>query len=103
MDFLGWMAIAGGLLLLMALSSAYISRLPISTSAIYLLVGIAISPLGFDLLRINVIESKVWFEHLTEVAVIISLFIGGLKLRLPLLNPAWSAAAPSSAATCRMR
>jgi NhaP-type Na+/H+ or K+/H+ antiporter len=92
MDFLGWMAVAGGLLLLMALSSAYISRLPISTSAIYLLVGIAISPLGFDLLQINVIESKVWFEHLTEVAVIISLFIGGLKLRLPLLNPSWFAA-----------
>ncbi|MDQ4122475.1 MAG: sodium:proton antiporter [Acidobacteriota bacterium] len=92
MDFLGWMAIAGGLLLLMALSSAYISRLPISTSAIYLLVGIALSPLGFDLLRINVIESRVWLEHLTEVAVIISLFIGGLKLRLPFLDPAWSAA-----------
>lgn len=92
MDFLGWMAAAGGLLLLMALSSAYISRLPVSTSAIYLLVGLAISPIGFDLVRINVIESKVWFEHLTEIAVIISLFVGGLKLRLPLNNPAWYAA-----------
>lgn len=92
MDFLGWTAIAGGLLLLMALSSAYISRLPISTSAIYLFVGIALSPIGFGLLRINVIESKVWFEHLTTVAVTVSLFIGGLKLRLPLLDPAWSAA-----------
>jgi NhaP-type Na+/H+ or K+/H+ antiporter len=92
MDFLGWMAAAGGLLLLMALSSAYISRLPISTSAIYLVVGLAISPLGFDLVRINVIESKVWLEHLTEIAVIISLFVGGLKLRLPLKNPAWYAA-----------
>lgn len=92
MDFLSWMAIAGGLLLLMALSSAYISRLPVSTSAIYLLVGIALSPIGFNLLRINVIESKDWFEHLTTVAVTVSLFIGGLKLRLPLLDPAWSAA-----------
>jgi sodium/hydrogen antiporter len=92
MDFLNWMAVAGGLLLLMALSSAYINRLPISTSAIYLLVGGIISPLGLGLLSINVVESKVWFEHLTEVAVIISLFIGGLKLRLPLKNPAWLAA-----------
>jgi sodium/hydrogen antiporter len=92
MDFLGWMGLVGGLLLLMALSSAYIERLPISTSAIYLAVGLAISSAGFGFVQIDVIESKVWFEHLTEIAVIVSLFVGGLKLRLPLSNPAWRAA-----------
>jgi sodium/hydrogen antiporter len=92
MTFLGWMALAGGLLLLMALSSAYLRNLPISTSAIYLALGLAIGPLGFDWLRIDLREEARWFERLTEVAVIVALFVGGLKLRLPLRDPAWIAA-----------
>src|SRR5688572_4429705 len=92
MDFLGWMALAGGLLLLMALSSAYLRNLPISTSAIYLALGLAIGPLGFDWLRIDLRNEVRWFERLTEVAVIVALFVGGLKLRLPLRDPAWIAA-----------
>src|SRR5919112_6240787 len=92
MDFLGWMALAGGLLLLMALPSAYLRNLPISTSAIYLALGIAIGPLGFDWLRINLNQEVGWFERLTEIAVIVALFVGGLKLRPPLKDPAWIAA-----------
>ena len=92
MSFLGWMALAGALLLLMALSSAYLRNLPISTSAIYLALGLAIGPLGFDWLRIDLRNEVRWFERLTEVAVIVALFVGGLKLRLPLRDPAWIAA-----------
>jgi sodium/hydrogen antiporter len=103
MNFLGWMALAGGLLLLMALSSAYLRNLPISTSAIYLALGVAIGPLGFGWLRIDLGQEVRWFERLTEVAVIVALFVGGLKLRLPLKDPAWIAArrlgAPSMLAT----
>lgn len=92
MEFLGWMALAGVLFLLIALLSAYIRNLPITTSVIYLIVGLLVSPLVFGLIKIDVIESSKWFEYLTEIAVIISLFIGGLKLRLPPFNPAWYAA-----------
>ncbi len=92
MSFLTWMGLVGALLLLMALSSAYLRRLPITTSAIYLALGVLISPVALDLIDINFVEWRVWFEHLTEIAVIVSLFIGGLKLRLPLRNPVWSAA-----------
>lgn len=92
MSFHGWMALAGVLLLLITLLSAYIKSSPVTTSVIYLFIGIALSPLGFDLITIDVIESKVWLEYLTEFAVIVSLFIGGLKLRLPPLNRAWFAA-----------
>jgi NhaP-type Na+/H+ or K+/H+ antiporter len=86
------MALAGALLLLMALSSAYLRNLPISTSAIYLALGLAIGPLGFDWLRIDLRDEVRWFERLTEVAVIVALFVGGLRLRLPLRDPAWIAA-----------
>jgi sodium/hydrogen antiporter len=92
MSFLGWMALAGGVLLLMALSSAYIRNLPVSTSAIYLAIGAAIGPLGAGWLQIDLRAEVLWLERLTEVAVIVALFVGGLKLRLPLRDPAWDAA-----------
>lgn len=92
MDFHSWMAVCGFLLLFMALSSAYLRRLPVSASAIYLFAGLLFSPLALGLIKIDLIQSRTWFEYLTEVAVISSLFIGGLKLRLPLKNPAWRAA-----------
>ena len=92
MSPLGWIALAGALLLLMALSSAFLRRLPISTSAIYLAFGLAIGPLGFAIVRVDVRESFGWLEPLTEVAVVISLFVGGLKLRLPFRDGAWRAA-----------
>lgn len=92
MAFHSWIALVGALLLLMALSSAFLRRLPISSSAIYLGVGVALSPVGLGLLRFDVASSSMWLERLAEVAVIVSLFVGGLRLRLPLRDPAWRAA-----------
>lgn len=92
MSFFGWMALAGGLLLFMALSSPWVRRFPVSTSIIYLAFGLAIGPFGLQLMRIDVRESFGWLEPMTEVAVVISLFVGGLKLRLPLRSDAWRAA-----------
>src|SRR5918997_2049881 len=91
MTFLGWMTLVGGLLLLMALSSAYLRYLPITTSGIYLALGLAIGPVGFGWLEIDLRDEVGWFERLTEVSVIVALFVGGLKLRLPLRDPAWIA------------
>lgn len=92
MSFSAWMALGGALLLTMALSSALIQRLPVSTAAIYLGVGCALGPWGFGVLRIDLSDSAPWIERLTEIAVILSLFIGGLRLRLPLRHLAWRAA-----------
>lgn len=92
MSLIGWMAVGGALLLTMALSSALIQRLPVSTAAIYLGVGCVLGPWGFDLLRIEMVDGAAWIERLTEIAVILSLFIGGLRLRLPLQHLAWRAA-----------
>lgn len=92
MTFAGWMTVVGALLLTMALSSAFLRHLPISTSAIYLAAGIVLGPLVFGLVRLDIGASVGWFERLTEIAVIVSLFVGGLRLRLPLRDPAWRAA-----------
>lgn len=86
------MTVTGLLLLFMALSSAHVQRLPVSTSFIYLVVGLVVGPAGFNVLRIDVDEQRQWFETLTEVALIVSLFVGGLKLRLPLNHSSWRTA-----------
>ncbi|MGZ5433892.1 MAG: cation:proton antiporter [Thermoanaerobaculia bacterium] len=92
MSFLGWMALAGVLFLLMALSSAHLRRVPVSTSAIYLAIGAVLGPFGFAFVDIDIAASVPWFERLAEIAVIVSLFVGGLRLRLPIGDPAWRAA-----------
>ncbi|MEO7962466.1 MAG: cation:proton antiporter, partial [Gemmatimonadaceae bacterium] len=92
MSFLAWMSLTGALLLLMALSSAYVRRLPISTSIIYLALGVALGPGWSNTVALNLPQASSWVERATEIGVIISLFVGGLKLRLPFADPAWTAA-----------
>ncbi len=66
--------------------------MPVTTSAMCLVLGVAIGPMGLDVLKLDISDSSVWMEHLTEVAVVFSLFVSGLKLRLPLNNRAWRVA-----------
>ncbi len=92
MGFSGWMALGGAVLLAVGLSSGVLRRLPISSAIVYLAVGLALGPLGFGWLNIEVRRATPWLERLTEVAVVVSLFIGGLRLRAPLWAPPWRAA-----------
>jgi NhaP-type Na+/H+ or K+/H+ antiporter len=92
MNFPSWIALLGSLLLIMALLVAYLRRMPFTSSSIYLALGLAVGPGGLGLVAIDFIRERIVIEHLTTVAVIISLFVVGLKLRLPLSDPAWSAA-----------
>lgn len=92
MSFIAGMAIVGLLALTVALGSAYLRHLPLTTAAIYLAVGLALGPVGLGWLRVDLVAAAPWLERVTEVAVIVSLFVGGLTLRLPLRDPAWRAA-----------
>jgi NhaP-type Na+/H+ or K+/H+ antiporter len=91
-SFLTWTALASGLLLVMALASSYLRNLPITTSALYLGFGLAIGPAGFDLVALDLLAVAPYAERITELAVVVALFVGGLKLRLPVRHPAWYAA-----------
>lgn len=91
LDFRQFMALAGVLLLAMALSSAQLRRLPVSTAVIYLTLGLLLSPLALDWVRLDVRSDARWLERTTEIALIISLFVGGLRLRQPIAAPPWSA------------
>ncbi len=92
MSFLHWMAVLGSILLILTLASAYLRWLPVTTSTLYLAFGLAIGPLGLGLWKMNFIEVADWLEHLTEIAVLFSLFSGGMKLRLGFADPAWRSA-----------
>ncbi len=92
MSFLEWTALTSGVLLLMALASSYVRDLPITTSAVYLALGFVMGPVGLGMLSLDVIAGAVYVERITEVAVIVALFVGGLKLRLSWRDPAWYAA-----------
>lgn len=84
-----WYVIVGGVFVLMALSSSLLKRLPLSTSLLYLVVGVAIGPAGLGLLRLDPIGQADLLERLSEVAVLISLFTAGLKLRARLRDRIW--------------
>lgn len=86
------MTLAGALLLVMGFAPALLSRLRISTSVVYLALGVALGPLGTGWLDLEVVSATPWLERVTEVAVIVSLFVGGLRLRLPFRAPEWRAA-----------
>jgi sodium/hydrogen antiporter len=84
-----WFVLVGVLFIAMALTSSAIARLPLTTSMLYLGVGLALGPLGLAILNVNIIAHSSFLERITEVAVIVSLFTAGLKLRLPLSHPRW--------------
>ncbi|UGB38113.1 cation:proton antiporter [Frateuria soli] len=83
MGFLGWMATGGALLMVVTLAAGWIRPLPLTQFALYLGVGVAVGPWGLYLVGVNFLADASWLQRLTEVALIISLFAGGLKLRVP--------------------
>ncbi|MDR6959358.1 sodium:proton antiporter [Pseudomonas brassicacearum] len=92
MIFTVWVAVLGAVLLTLALTSSYLRWMPVTTSAMCLVLGAVIGPAGLGLLKLDLGDSSVWMEHLTEVAVVFSLFVSGLKLRLPLKDRTWRVA-----------
>jgi len=81
--------VVGLLLVVMALSAALLKRLPLTTSILYLGVGLLLGPFASGMVRLDLVERASLLERFTEVAVIISLFTAGLKLRLPFSDEGW--------------
>ncbi len=84
-----WFLIIGAILVLMAFAGPLVQRLPVSAAIIYLAVGWAIGPAGVGLLAIDPAQHGAVVEVLAEIAVLVSLFAVGLKLRVPLTHRTW--------------
>jgi NhaP-type Na+/H+ or K+/H+ antiporter len=81
--------VVGAVFIVMALSGSVLKRLPLSTSMLYLAAGVLIGPHALNLIHFDPIMEAAIVERITEVAVIVSLFTAGLKLRVPLRDPLW--------------
>ena len=84
-----WSLIVGVLLVLMALAGSVLKRLPLSTAMLYLLVGLAVSPLLLHLVApVPRLHAPV-LEKIAEGVVLLSLFTAGLKLSAGLRDRRW--------------
>lgn len=84
-----WFLVIGAVLLFMALTTAPIKRLPLSTAIVYLSIGMLLGPTFTDQFHFNPLEHSALLEVVTEVAVLISLFGAGLKLAAPVGHRVW--------------
>ncbi len=84
-----WLLLCGLVLVGIALTGSYVKRLPLSGAIIYVAIGLALGQHGFKLINPRLPEDAALIERVTELAIIISLFGAGLKLRIPLRNIRW--------------
>jgi NhaP-type Na+/H+ or K+/H+ antiporter len=78
-----WFVVVGALLLGMGVTTSYIKRLPLTTAMVYFVVGYLMDPAGVSFAALDPVAHPERLERITEVAVIVSLFTAGLKLRAP--------------------
>ena len=84
-----WFLLAGALLILMALLGSAVDKLPLSPGLIYLLIGVVLGPGGLGVISFDPLDHPADFRFICEVAVLVSLFTVGLKLRVSLNDPLW--------------
>ncbi|MFL5813986.1 MAG: cation:proton antiporter, partial [Bdellovibrionia bacterium] len=84
-----WYICIGLLLIIMTMITASLEHLPLTAAILYLCFGIVLGPSIVGLIHLNFLAQTDILVRLTEVAVIVSLFTAGLKLRLPLSAREW--------------
>ena len=86
-----YFVIVGAVLLLMAVSGSLLQRLPLTTGLVYMAIGIGLGPQATGIIKVDFAGQPALVEHIAEIAVLISLFTAGLKLRLPFADARWRA------------
>lgn len=89
MTFTLWFVIVGLLLVTIAIARPTITRLPLSTPLLYLAIGIVLGPQVIGFIDLDPFGDAGLIERVTEIAVVVSLFTAGLKLRVPLRDRLW--------------
>lgn len=84
-----WFMLVGGLLLVMGLTHTILKRSPVTSSIIYLAVGIIVGPTVLNLFHFNPLKESALLEILTETVVLISLFSAGVKMPTPFSFARW--------------
>ncbi|NYH16604.1 cation:proton antiporter [Paraburkholderia bryophila] len=85
-----WFLIVGAVLVFMGVAATTLQRLPVSAAMFYLLTGYLLGPPGFDLLRLDMVADAHVLRVVTEIALLVSLFAIGLRLRLGVFDKLWT-------------
>lgn len=78
-----WFVAIGTLLILMGTRPPVLQRLNLTPSMVYLSVGVLLGPSIFGVFHFNPLKQAHLLEVLTELAVLLSLFIAGTKMPVP--------------------
>ena len=88
-DHVLWFVAVGLLTASMGALGALLKRVWLSAPQVQLLAGVALGPLGLGLISLTWVGDATLLEALSEVAVIISLYAAGMKMRLPARDRRW--------------
>ncbi len=76
-----WFIVIGAILIMMVLLDSVVDRLPLSSGLIYLVIGLLLGPGALGWLKLHPVNDAPMLEVLFLIAVLVSLFTVGLKLR----------------------
>ena len=85
-----WFLIVGAVFVFMGVAATTLRRLPVSAAMVYVAVGYGLGPPGLDLLHLDMIADAHMLRTLTEIALLVSLFTIGLRLRVGMLDGLWA-------------
>ncbi|MFO1304005.1 MAG: cation:proton antiporter [Burkholderiales bacterium] len=77
MDYAGWLVAVGAMLVAIYATSHVVARMPASPALVYLVIGMAIGPLGFGWVDPDPARHAALIEHAAELAILVSLFATG--------------------------
>lgn len=86
-----WFVLIGALLIMMGLRSPIFQRLNLTRSLVYLIIGVILGPTLLGLFHFNPLGQAHLLEVLAELAVLLSLFIAGMKMPVPFRWREWGA------------
>jgi NhaP-type Na+/H+ or K+/H+ antiporter len=84
-----WFVLIGSLLITMGLRLPILQRLHLTPATVYLAIGIALGPSVFGAFHFNPLKQAHLLEVLAEIAVLLSLFIAGMKMPVPVRWGEW--------------
>ncbi|NIE57132.1 MULTISPECIES: cation:proton antiporter [unclassified Burkholderia] len=84
-----WYLIVGAVLMGMGVATSALRHLPVSSAMIYLVLGVLLGPAGAGLLDLDLERDARLLREIVEIALLVSLFAIGLRLRVPLNDPLW--------------
>jgi len=84
-----WFMLIGAVLVVMALAASTLKQLPCSASMFYLAIGFALGAPVAGFVQIDLARDAHMLRVMTEIALLVSLFAIGLRLRVDFGNRLW--------------